>query len=139
MALPILIDTSVLVASATPREMRHTAAAAAIREIQSEAMAVPLTILSETLGLIRARYGLEYQRRLWDAVRSSGIEILYADAALLDRAREIDERYADAGFGFADCTLLAACEELRTARILTFDRRLAAYRPSFATALEVLP
>lgn len=139
MALPILIDTSALLASATPRETHFAAASAAIRALQPEALAVPVTILTETLSLIRVRYGLEYQRRLWDGVRASGIKVLYVDSTLLDRARDIDERYADAGFGFADCTLLAACEEHRIARILSFDRRLAAYRPSFAPGLEVLP
>jgi predicted nucleic acid-binding protein len=128
--LPILIDTSVLLASATPKETHHAAAAAAIRAAQPEVLAVPLTILTETLSLIRVRYGLEYQRRLWDGVRVSGVEILYSDESQLDRARDIDERYADVGFSFADCTL---------ARILSFDRRLVAYRPTFAPGLEVLP
>ena len=67
------------------------------------------------------------------------IEVAAADEALLGRAREIDVAYADAGFGFADCTLLASCEALRCARVLSFDRRLVMYRPSFATTLEVLP
>jgi predicted nucleic acid-binding protein len=137
--LPILIDTSVLLASATPRETHHLAAAAAIRAAQPEALGIPLTILTETLSLIRVRYGLGYQRRLWDGVRVSGIDILYTDEPLLEHARDIDERYADAGFGFVDCTLLAACEEHRIARVLSFDRRLAAYRPTFAPGLEVLP
>ena len=137
--MPILIDTSVLIASAMPRETHHSAAAQAIREARPDELAIPVTVLTETLSLVRARYGLEYQRRLWDGVRASGIGVLPVDAALLERARAIDERYADAGFGFVDCTLLAACEEQRIARVLSFDRRLATYRPSFAPGLELLP
>jgi predicted nucleic acid-binding protein len=137
--LPILADTSVLVAAATPRESRHREAADALLRIGSEGVAVPITILTETLCFVGTRYGLVHQRRLWDGLRASGIEVVPVGLETLERARAIDELYADAGFGFADCTLLAACEELRTARILSFDRRLAAYRPSFAPGLEVLP
>ncbi|MDH4140186.1 MAG: PIN domain-containing protein [Coriobacteriia bacterium] len=137
--MPILTDTSVLVAAATPRETRHRDAIDALDRLASEQLAVPVTILTETLGFVRTRYGISYQRRLWDGLKESGIEVVGVDDALLDMAREIDERYADVGFGFADCTLLAACEVLRDARVLSFDRRLATYRPSFAPALEVLP
>jgi len=76
---------------------------------------------------------------LWASLRASQFEVFAADTDLLDEARRIDERYADVGYGFVDFTLLASCEILKTARVLSFDRRLAAYRPSFASALEVMP
>lgn len=98
-----------------------------------------MSILAETMSFVRARYGLRHQRRLWDALETSGIEILPADHDLVVAARAIDATYADAGFGFADCMLLATCEREQASRILSFDRRLAAYRPGFAPALEVLP
>jgi predicted nucleic acid-binding protein len=137
--LPILTDTSFFIALARPREDDHLAAVAALRAVGNADLAMPVTLLSETMGLVLSRWGIAMQRQLWDAFTASGIDVVPVDAGILARAREIDERYADAGFGFADCTLLAACEELRTARVLSFDRRLAAYRPSFAPGLEVLP
>lgn len=69
----------------------------------------------------------------------SGIAILGTDAGLVSSACAIDRAYADAGFGFADCVLLATCERERTARIMSFDRRLALYKPSFAGSLELIP
>lgn len=137
--MPILTDTSVLLAASSPRESRYADAATALRSLVEEGLAVPVTILTETLALARNRYGLEHQRRLWDGLMASGIEVVSIGPATLERARQIESKYADVGFGFADCTLLATCEELRTARVLSFDRRLAAYKPSFAPALEVLP
>jgi predicted nucleic acid-binding protein len=137
--LPILTDTSFFIALARPREENHLAAVAALRAVGNADLAMPVTLLSETMGLVLSRWGVARQRRLWDAFSASGIDVLPVDAGILVLAREIDERYADAGFGFADCTLLAACEELRTARVLSFDRRLAAYRPTFAAGLELLP
>lgn len=139
MASSTLIDTSVLIAAANSREMRHVEAARALRALEGERAIIPVTILTETLCFVRTRYGLDHHRRLWASLQSSGIEVLPADVDLVQEAWRIDERYADVGYGFADCTLLASCEALRTARILSFDRRLAAYRPSFAPALEVLP
>jgi predicted nucleic acid-binding protein len=137
--LPILLDTSFLIAAARPREDNHPPAIRAFRDWSGTGFATPVTLLAESMGLVGSRWGVAQQRLFWDRFRASGIEVLYADAALLDRAREIEEHYAHAGFGFADCTLLAACEEHRIARILSFDRRLAIYRPTFAPGLEVLP
>lgn len=135
----MLIDTSVLIAAARPRERLHTSAAAALRSAEGESLAVPVSILAETMSLLRARSGVDQQRRFWDGYMASGIELIAVDVELLDAARDIDRRYEDVGFGFADCTLLAACERLRCARLLSFDRRLAVYRPSFAPALQLLP
>ena len=100
---------------------------------------MPVTILAEMLGLVGSRLDVVRQRQVWNAFRSSGIEVVPVGPEVLEEARRIDQRYADIGYGFADCTLLASCEALRTARVLSFDRRLAAYRPSFASALEVMP
>ncbi len=130
---------SVLLAAGVQRESRHEVAAAALREHAADGLLVPLTILTELLCFVRSRYGIEQQRRMWAGLSATGLTVVPVDLPMLSLARDIDTRYSDAGFGFADCTLLATCEALRTARVLSFDRRLAAYRPSFARSLEVLP
>jgi len=135
----ILVDTSVLIAAARPRERSHVSAAAALKDAEVASLGVPVSILAEAMSLLGARAGIVQQRRFWDGFMASGIQLVSIDADLLEAARDIDRRYEDAGYGFADCTLLAACERLRCSRVLSFDRRLAAYRPSFAPALEVLP
>lgn len=137
--MPTLIDTSALVAAMNVSESHHVRTAEALKRLAPGGLMVPATILAETMSFARARFGLDVQRRLWDGLAVAGIEIVPADAALIARAREIDAAYADAGFGFADCTLLATCEVTRIARVLTLDQRLAAYRPSFSAGLEILP
>ncbi|MBA4370334.1 MAG: hypothetical protein C0418_02005 [Coriobacteriaceae bacterium] len=139
MGLPVLIDSSLLIAAMNARETHHGRAAAALESSATSGVLVPVTILAETMGLVGRRYGLHHQRRIWDAALGSALTILSADAALIEQARAIDRAYEDVGFGFADCMLLATCERERIARVLSFDRQLAAYRPSFAAALEVLP
>ena len=137
--MPILADTSVLVAAAVERESRHGQAREAIESHGTDGVIIPLSILTETLGFVLFRYGPARQRAVWSALMDADFEILPVDAPVLKAARDIDQRYEGTAYGFVDCTLLAACEELRIARILSFDARLASYRPSFAPALELLP
>jgi predicted nucleic acid-binding protein len=91
------------------------------------------------MSFIRARFGIDQQRRFWGGFANSGIDVVPVDAELIAMAREIDAHYSDAGFGFADCTLLAACEQLGSATILSLDQRLRIYRPTSGSALELLP
>jgi len=137
--LPILTDTSFFFAVAHRGDDCHVAAVRALRNLGDADLVMPVTILAEMLGLVGSRLGVVRQRQIWMVFRSSGIEVVPVGSEVLDEARRIDERYTDVGYGFADCTLLASCEVLRTARVLSFDRRLAAYRPSFASSLEVMP
>lgn len=91
------------------------------------------------MSFIGERFGLLQQRRFWDGFANSGIEVAPVDAELISIARDIDRRYSDVGLGFADCTLLAACERTSSATVLSLDQRLRSYRPTFADALELLP
>lgn len=138
MALPTaLVDSAVLIAAANPSDRNHAAATGALRA-ESE-LATPATILAETMSFIRARLGGQKQHAFWDAFVRSGIAVVDVDAETLALGLEIDARYADADFGFAGAVLLASCERLRCPRILSFDRKLAIYRPTLASHLEVLP
>lgn len=128
-----------LIAAVRTRDASHVKAAEALESCAGERLAVPVTILAETMGFLARRDGLHHQRRFWDGFMESGIRLLPVDASLVAAARDIDRLYADAGFGFADCVLLASCESHRCQRVLSLDVRLAAYRPSFATGLELIP
>ena len=139
MILPIILDTAVIVAAMDKREKHHASAAAAMAGASPDRILMPSTIMAETMSFVRARYGLQYQRRVWDSLHASGIDIVAVGAELIAVAREIDQAYADVGFGFADCTLLATCEQEQVAKVLSLDRRLATYRPSFAAGLQLLP
>jgi len=131
----VLVDSSAFIAAARASETHHGRARAAFHQHRSDSLATPITILAETMSFIGARLGTEQQRRFWDAFVESGIEIIDVDTELLRMARDIDRRYEALAFGFADCTLLAACERERTAVVLSFDARLTAYRPTFAPAI----
>lgn len=135
----LLIDSSVLIAGAVPGDGRRADAATALTAYRGRHMRVPVSILAETMGFILRRAGVHHQRVFWDAFMRSGIELVPVDQDLIGHARDIDRAYSDVGLCFADCTLLAACETLRCDTVLSFDRRLAVYKPSFARELTVLP
>lgn len=135
----LLIDSGVLIGAAMPHDERHRDAESLLKAHARWHMGVPISVLSESMGFILRRAGGHRQRVFWDAFMRSGIELVPVDEDLIRHAREIDHAYADAGLCFADCTLLAACESLRCDTVLSFDRRLALYKPSFAKALTVLP
>jgi predicted nucleic acid-binding protein len=134
-----LIDSSVFIAAARTSETHHQRARAALEAHAASGLATPVTILAETMSFIGARLGAHEQRRFWDGFIASGIELIPVDAELVQSAREIDRHYSDLALGFADCTLLAACERERTPHVLSLDTRLLAFNPSFAPALLLLP
>lgn len=135
----ILVDTSGWVGVMFPRDGNHLRAREAALALGGESHSTPVTTVAETAGLVRRRWGLSAERRFWDLFDAGQVDLLPVDAELMHEARTIDRRYSDLGLGFADSILLASCERERCARIFTFDRRLAAYKPSFAPSLELIP
>lgn len=133
-----LVDTSVLYAAARPGEDAHECATQALAE-HAGTLLIPEVVLSELMSLVRVRAGVHAQRAYWDGFMKSGIQIVAAEAELLQAARRIDRMYEDAGFGFVDCVLLATCEREQCARLLTLDSRLSVYRPTFTQVLDILP
>jgi predicted nucleic acid-binding protein len=132
-----LVDSSLLIAVANSSDSHHASAVGALTDEPD--LATPVTILAETMSFIRARLGATKQRAFWTAFMKSGIEVVEVGDELLQSALEIDERYRDAQFGFADSVLLATCEHLKCGRVLTFDKRVGLYRPTFASHLELRP
>lgn len=137
--MPTVLDSSVLIAAARSSETHHKAAVAAMAAHEPGGLVLPVTVLTETLAFHRRRWGADIERAAWDRITSSSITLFEIDARVLRRARAIDSEYADASLGFVDATILACCEEARIATVLSLDRRLSCYRPTFAPVLEVLP
>lgn len=135
----IMVDTGALVGVAVPQDGYHRNARAAAVALAGQSHVSPVTIVAEAAGFIRWRYGLHHERMFWDWAAEGSLDLLSVDMDLIRDARTIDRQYSDLGLGFADAILLAACERERCARIFTFDKRLAAFKPSFAPALELIP
>lgn len=78
--------------------------------------------------------------RFWSGLRSLPLSIAFVDAADLERALAIAERWADQDFSLVDCTSFAVMERLGCTRAASFDADFAIYRygPDGTRAFEIL-
>ena len=72
-------------------------------------------------------------------MRTSGVfAVHHATDTDLERMKLLMSKYKDAPMDFADASLVAAAENLRTNRIFTFDKHFLAYRISDVDAFDVI-
>lgn len=137
--MPVLIDTSFLLALTFPRDANHQQARAALRELK-ETRLVPLPVLPELFYLASVRMNYMQAIRAFERVHSVAFKIETLTDADMARMRAIMYQYADNHFDFVDVSLMAIGERLNIADIYTFDRRdFYSFVPSHRTNLRVLP
>jgi len=115
----VIADTGPIVAAANARDEAHDLAAALVTELGRD-LTIPDPVIVEVDHLLRARVGSNAARAFLAALRDGEHQVGYLTPALLGRACEIDERFADLDLGFADASVMAFAERHR-APILTFD------------------
>ncbi len=116
----ILIDAGPLVSAFRRSESSHAACAAKLKALHGP-FATTLPVLTEAFHLL-APAGRPADR-LRAFVRRGGAAIFDLTAADLERAFFLMEQYADLPMDFADASLIAAAESLKTLKIFTLDRR----------------
>jgi hypothetical protein len=137
--MPILVDTSVIIAVADRTSPRHRASRRAI-ESTREVLVVPPTVLPEVDFLLTKMMGGHVALAALKAVRDGALRLEQLTLADVSRALEIMERYADSEVGFVDSTIVAVAERLKVTKVLTLDRRhFGMFRPSHCAAFELLP
>lgn len=116
----VVLDTSAIVAVSDARDRFHDDAKRTL-ELQATQAVIPAGILAEIDHMLTTRVGRHAMRAVLDALLDGS---LLLDCGDLDppRIRELMERYADLGLGFADAAVIA-CAERNGGRVLTFDRR----------------
>ena len=67
----MIADTSFLVALGQSDETGHASAVGAMKALTG-ALLVPSTVMTETLGLVRVRWGCHVQRRYWGILKEIG-------------------------------------------------------------------
>jgi len=137
----IIVDSGALIAAGHPGDANHARAVGVLRAAtdSGERLLAPEPMLGELFGWFRRRDLSDRARRLWGLILRGAFEPTAMGADGVALAFDIDRRYADADLGFVDACLLATCERERCARLFTFDARLAAYKPTFARSLQILP
>ena len=122
----ILVDTGPLVALFDPRDEAHARCVEELKVI-SEPIATTIPVLTEAVHLLQP--GSIGTQRLIDFITGGGIEVLFLDDQLLERALELMAQYRDAPMDFADASLVAVAESRNLRTIFTIDRKdFAIYR-----------
>ena len=127
--MTILIDTSFLVALASPKDSNHAQARQLIDATQEE-LVIPAPVLPELFDMVAIRVNYSSAIRVFDYLQSSyQIEALTVE----DRARmsAIMKQYLSARFDFVDTAIMALAERLTITRVFTFDHRdFVIFRPA---------
>jgi uncharacterized protein len=117
--LTAVADTGPLVAATNRNDPAHELARAFVERLGPR-LAVLDSVLVETDYLVRSRLGSAAARALLGAVNEGEISAAFLTPGLLDRAGEIDARFADLDLGLVDASVMAYAER-HELPILTFD------------------
>ncbi len=117
--MKVVADTGPLVAAANVRDEAHGLAAALVTELGRD-LVVPDPVVVEADHLLRSRVGTQSARLFLAALVDGEHQVGFLTPALLRRAAEIDQRFAELDLGLADASVMAYAERHRLP-ILTFD------------------
>lgn len=116
----LTLDTSAVVALASPRETQHGIVAAVVNGERAP-LIVPAAALSEMTYMLARRIGRGSQDRFLEDLEAGAI-VIEEGAPDVPRIRALLDKYADLALGFADAAVIA-CAERNGGRVLTLDRR----------------
>lgn len=115
----ILVDTGPFVALFDPKDDAHAEARHVLKAIR-EPLVTTAPVLTEAFHLLDpASRGAQALRTF---LRQDGAAVWFLDGKSLIRALDLMDRHADRPMDFADASLVAAAESLRTTQVFTLDR-----------------
>ncbi|MEX2236336.1 MAG: PIN domain-containing protein [Dehalococcoidia bacterium] len=139
MAAPALVDTGALVAATDSRSRAHALMRRQMQDYPGS-LIVPVTVLPEADYLVQIRLGVRVELELLRSLASTDFQIEHLTASDLTRSITLIERYADAGIGLVDASLVAIAERLGIEAIFTLDHRhFRMVRPRHCPAFTILP
>ena len=119
--MKVLVDTGPLLAALDRRDPAYEMAGAAMKRLRRDAI-VPSPVVVEVDHLARKRVGSDSARRFLKHIASGSHEVAYPTAGLMQRAVELDRRYAGLNLGVVDGCVMAIAER-HDLPIFTFDFR----------------
>ena len=122
----ILLDSGPLVAAFRRSERHHQSCRQKLKSLAGP-IATTLPVLTEAFYLLSPESA--HADRVRTFIRRGGAAVIDMDAPQIDRAFDLMEEYRDLPMDFADASLIAAAESLKTVKIFTLDARdFAVYR-----------
>ncbi len=133
-----LTDAGPLIAVIDRGEAAHQRCVEALRSLRSP-LVTTWPAFTEAMYLLGTAAGWTGQEALWRLVGRGDLQIASTDGALIDRARDLMERYRDTPMDLADATLVALAEVRGFRRIFSLDRDFLVYRTQSGKSLKVVP
>ena len=118
----LLVDTSGLLAAIDAGQRRHADCAAVIAGAAGPFLLSPF-VLAELDYLLVSRVSRQAQQDLLDEVARGAYRLEPFEAADVQAARQVIEKYSDLELGLADASLIVLAARHRVRDILTLDRR----------------
>ncbi|MCC6766205.1 MAG: PIN domain-containing protein [Deltaproteobacteria bacterium] len=120
MGVELLLDTGPLVALLDADQPQHTACAELFRGWRGPMLTTD-AVLTEATHLLSA--DSRGPARCVEFVVKGGASVVHGGARRFERVLMLLRKYADGPMDYADATLVALAEELRTEHIFTLGRR----------------
>ncbi len=137
MASELLLDTGALVSLLDRSQARHEEFAQHFAGWQGAVVSTEAVLTEATHLLGRVHAG---RQACLDFFLKGGATLVPSSLATLGRCRELIEKYADLPMDFADATLVALAEDLKTDLVLTTDERdFSVYRGAGNHPFQILP
>ena len=137
MADTLLLDTGAFVALIDRSEKRHNACVDVLTSWQGYVVTTE-AVLTETLYLVGPRW--RAQKACLTFFERDAFTLVPSSPASLRRVGMLMERYRDMPMDYADATLVALGEEMKTNTVFTLDRRgFETYRLNQRQAFEIVP
>lgn len=133
----MLLDTGAFVALVDRSEGQHADCVALLEGWRGPVLTTE-PVLTETLYLVGPRW--RAQQICLEFFSRGAFILVPASLSSLRRAASLMEQYQDVPMDFADATLVALAEELRTDQVFTLDRRgFATYRLRSRRSFRMYP
>ena len=137
MPAELIIDTCAFVALIDRSERQHDACVEVL-EKWTGAIVTTEAVLTETLYLVGPKW--RAQEVCLEFILRGAFLLVPLSPASLKRIADLMRKYQDVPMDFADATLVALAEELRTKQVFTLDRRgFSVFRLRGKQAFEIFP
>ena len=123
--IPVLLDTSVVVAIFNLSELRHSECVALIDDLNSPLVTCE-AVIAEACHLLRNVHGAP--EAILQNVEQGSFQIPFDLANSAGEVRAIMRKYRDIPADFADACLIHLADTLGVGEILTFDTDFRTYR-----------
>ena len=118
----IVADTGAVVALLDADDHHHASLRSAF-EAESDAWILPWAILAEVDHIAASQLGEKVARAFRNDLASGAFVVHWGDDADIQRAVELDIRYADLSLGLVDAVVMAVAERVSARAIATLDLR----------------